>query len=75
MDITQTVAAAVRGLIAERGMSELSMAQESGIPRVTLRRRLAGQTAFTVQELADVGRVLDITVLDIVKRSETVVAA
>ena len=75
MDITQTVAAAVRGLIAERGLSELSVAQESGIPRVTLRRRLAGQTPFTVQELADVGRVLDITVLDIIKRSQIVAAA
>ncbi len=75
MDITQTVAAAVRGLIAERGMSELAMAQESGIPRVTLRRRLAGQTPFTVQELADIGHVLDITVLDIIKRSDTVLAA
>ena len=74
MDITQTVAAAVRGLVAERGMSELFVAHESGIPRVTLRRRLSGQTPFTVQELAEVGRVLDITVLDIIKRSEAVAA-
>lgn len=71
----QQVAAAVRGIVAESGLSELALAEQSGIPRVTLRRRLAAQSPFTVQELADIGEVLGVSALDILKRSQSLVAA
>lgn len=73
--VTQTVAATVRGIIAESGRSQSSLAEQSGIPRVTLRRRLAAQSPFTVQELADIGDALNVSVVDIIKRSHALIAA
>lgn len=72
---TQRVAAAVRGLVAEQAISELALAERSGIPRVTLRRRLAAQSPFTVQELADVGDVLGLSPLAILQRSQALTTA
>ncbi|MHB1063567.1 MAG: helix-turn-helix domain-containing protein [Georgenia sp.] len=67
MDSTQYAAAVadnVSGAIDTAGKSHLSLAQETGIPRTTLDRRLRsnGASAFSVSELKDIANVLGIKV-------------
>jgi transcriptional regulator with XRE-family HTH domain len=55
------VAAKVAAAMEAGGWSEKAMAEATGIPRVTLRRRLAG-AAFNVAELSAVASTLGTTV-------------
>jgi transcriptional regulator with XRE-family HTH domain len=65
MDTTNTYPRRVSEIVAEamvaEGWSEKAMAEATGIPRVTLRRRLAG-AAFNVAELAAIADALGTTV-------------
>lgn len=68
MDTTtypQRVALNVAEAMRAGGWSEKALAEKTGIPRVTLRRRLAG-AAFNVAELAAIAAVLGTTVADLV---------
>ena len=49
--VTQTVADAVETARLASGVSKKALAETAHIPRPTLNRRLAGVTAFTVDEL------------------------
>lgn len=51
-DTDRRVAAAVSLALAEAGIRWHIAADETGIPRTTLRRRLEGHTSFTMSELA-----------------------
>jgi transcriptional regulator with XRE-family HTH domain len=62
--VSQTVAEAMMA----QGWSEKALAEATGIPRVTLRRRLAG-AAFNVAELAAIADALGTTVTDLVDRA------
>jgi len=62
------VAAAVSDAMEAGGWSEKAMAEATGIPRVTLRRRLAG-ASFNVAELAAVASVLQTTVSDLINEN------
>lgn len=55
------VASKVADAMEAGGWSEKAMAESTGIPRVTLRRRLAG-AAFNVAELAAIADTLGTTV-------------
>lgn len=59
------VAQAVAAAMEAGGWSEKAMADATGIPRVTLRRRLAG-SAFNVAELAAIAATLGTTVTALV---------
>jgi transcriptional regulator with XRE-family HTH domain len=59
--VAETVAAAMTA----SGWSEKALAEATGIPRVTLRRRLAG-AAFNVAELAAIADTLRTTVSDLI---------
>lgn len=54
------VAANIKTAMKNRGISELSLAENAGIPRTTLNRRFRsdGADAFTVREVKAVARVL-----------------
>lgn len=58
--LTETVAGNVRGLMLAAGENPTSLARNTGIPRVTLLRRLNGQVPFSVDELEAVGRYLGV---------------
>lgn len=69
MDTTSAAAvtaAKVSDAMRTRGVSQKSMAESTGIPRVTLIRRLNGTNPFTVTELAAVAATLDVDVRDLV---------
>lgn len=59
------VAAKVAAAMESGGWSEKALAEATGIPRVTLRRRLAG-AAFNVAELASIAATLDVAIADLV---------
>lgn len=54
--VAQTVDEAIKA----GGYSQQAMANETGIPRVTLRRRLSGASPFNVSELDAIARTLGI---------------
>jgi ATP-dependent protease HslVU (ClpYQ) ATPase subunit len=66
MDITysQRVVGAVQGAIKEHEATELGVADATGIPRTTLRRRLAApdRSPFTVVELLAIAEYLGVDV-------------
>lgn len=64
-NFTALVAKKVVAAIEAGGQTELGIAEATGIPRVTLRRRLQGLNSFTVAELKAIATVLDIKVSDL----------
>lgn len=74
MDInyTQAVAEAVQAAMADRKFTQAGLAEATGIPRVTLIRRLRGHVPFTVRELHDIATALDTPVADLMPAVEDV---
>lgn len=71
MDVTTTeyphrVAQTVVSAMQADGWSEKALADATGIPRVTLRRRLVG-SPFNVAELAAIAAVLNTTVTALIE--------
>lgn len=64
---TRLVAAAVAEAMKAGDWSEKGLAEATGIPRVTLRRRLAGAAPFNVAELAAIADTLGTTVTALTK--------
>jgi transcriptional regulator with XRE-family HTH domain len=62
---SQSVADAVKAAMTEAGYTELGLSEASGIPRVTLRRRLQGTYPFNVVELAAIAAALGISIEDL----------
>lgn len=54
----EAVASAVRVAMAREKKSGRALADEIGMPQSNLSRRMAGETAFTVDELAVIARAL-----------------
>lgn len=64
--LTAVVAEAMRtAKVSQRAMAELT-----GIPLVTLSRRLNGHTAFTAVELAAIAEVLHLSIVEFALRAE-----
>jgi transcriptional regulator with XRE-family HTH domain len=61
-DATRRVAAAVSAALGESNLSVLSAAEQTGIPRSTLSRRLTGTSPFTITELDLLARLLGVSV-------------
>jgi len=65
------IAALVEQAISERS-SVWAVARDARIPRTTLTRRLKGETpGFYFYELEEICRVLDVSLLDLVKAAES----
>ncbi len=56
------VAAAVRAELGRRGKSQASLARDMDVPQMWLNRRLRGEVALSVDELAAIARALDMPV-------------
>lgn len=70
---TTTVAARVRELLDEKGISENRAAEATGIPRTTLRRHLLGNPpGFTIAQITLLASLLEVDdVSDLLRQSET----
>ncbi len=70
MDTTPTtwplVAERVAQAMEDQGVTQLGLSRSTGIPRVTLIRRLKGQAPFTLDELEAVAAELGIAMSDLV---------
>lgn len=62
-DHKERVADAVAAMLRDKGISHETAADRTGIPYRTLRRRLAGHgKAFDIDELAQIARLLGVTI-------------
>lgn len=69
--IARQVAVELRAAMASAGVSQRDMAAETGIPLVTLSRRLTGTgKGFTLDEVAMVASVLGLGLTEVVLRAE-----
>ncbi len=64
--LSQVVGAAIKSA----GESQRSVAAKTGIPLVTLSRRLTGRTSFTFAEVAAIAGVIGVSVVELVLRAE-----
>jgi len=70
--ISARLTAAVADAIKMAGLSQRAVSEQTGIPLVTLSRRLTGRTAFTVIELAAIAQVLNLSLVELAVRAERV---
>lgn len=56
----QHIATRIEALMQANGLSVATLAEQSGIPRMTLTRRLVRPSAFKMAELEQIADVLDI---------------
>lgn len=62
---TRTVAQRVRDAMEQKSLTEKGLADVTGIPRTTLRRRLTGNSSFTLNELDAIARYLGLPLVDL----------
>lgn len=69
--LARRIADEVRAAMADKRISQRDLAQATGLPLVTLNRRLTGVSKpFDVEELARVAGALGLSVVEIVLRAE-----
>lgn len=68
--ISQRLAEVVVAAIKAAGHSQRDVAEASGIPLVTLNRRLTGRSSFTIPEIAAISEVIDTGVTELFLRVE-----
>ncbi|WP_423791243.1 helix-turn-helix domain-containing protein [Mobiluncus curtisii] len=60
----------LRGLMVERGYDQQRLADRLGMARVTLSRKLNGQTSFSYEEITELADVLGVSMAEIIRRAE-----
>lgn len=71
-------AAWARAVVSEceaQGVDPEALAEATGIPRATLRRRLSGAAPFLVAEAAALSDVLGVSLAEMARRAEDLMAA
>ena len=69
--LDRQLTAEVREAVKAAGLSQRDLAGRTGIPLVTLSRRLTGQgRGFTVDELLRIGEALGLSLVDLALRAE-----
>lgn len=61
---------AVANALRSAGLTQRAVSEQTGIPLVTLNRRLTGRSAFTVLELAAIAEVTGLSVVELAVRAE-----
>lgn len=70
MNTTRATAEAVEAARKAAGISRLALSDQTGIPRSTLIRRLAGKQSFTVAEVEAIAHALNVEPSTLVKFEE-----
>lgn len=55
----------LKGLLAEKDMSQRELSKASGVTKSTLQRKIDGQHLFNVEEVLSICKVLNISLADI----------
>ena len=70
-DLAHQIAAEVRAAMAASGLSQRDLAARTGLPLVTLSRRLTGKgKAFDIEELARISDALGLSIVELAIRAE-----
>lgn len=59
---TAATGANVRGEMARKGVTQVKLAHALGISQAAVSARLRGQTPFDINELAQIARLLDVSI-------------
>lgn len=73
--VAESVGLAVRGAIAQAGLTQEEAAPRVGIPLSTLSRRINGLIPFTFPELVRVAAVTGVTLAELVSSAERIAAS
>lgn len=65
--LSRAVGAEVRRLLAERGMSGNQLAKAAGLEQTGVARKLRGTGVFTLDDLAAIAPVLEVTVAELIE--------
>jgi transcriptional regulator with XRE-family HTH domain len=68
--LSDAIAAEVRRLCAEQGMSGRKLAQSTGMTLSVVQYKLAGERPWDVDDLDVVARVLGVRVTDLIERAQ-----
>lgn len=68
--IDQAIAQVVSEAVKSANLTQRDVSEQSGMPLVTLNRKLRGATSFTVVELASIAEVLNVSLTDLALRAE-----
>lgn len=71
MDISRETAQRVTAAIEAAGRTPLTVAEQTGIPRTTLLRRLTGTSPFTVSELERIALMLCVEVHSLIPSTDS----
>lgn len=71
--LTQALGSVLTAAIKEDRRTQRDVSERSGVPLVTLNRKLLGRRPFTVLELAAICDVLNLSLTDVVLRAERAV--
>ena len=63
--LSEAVAAEVRRLLAERGLTGRELARRTNIPQPTIATKLSGKSALDLDDLDAICRVLEVSVSDL----------
>lgn len=66
------VGRAIRGLMAEQGMTQTQLASEAGITRSSLVKKLRGEVAISVDDLDRIAWALGVQVSTILRNAERI---
>lgn len=70
-DANPLIAAAVSRLLREKGIAQRDAADRAGIAFTTFRRRITGASAFDIDELTGLCRVLDVSLAALITYAES----
>ncbi len=68
---SQAVADAVRAAMAEKGVSQQTLATATGLKQQYISRRIAGRTAFDVEDLALIAAALAVPIARLMPSEQT----
>jgi transcriptional regulator with XRE-family HTH domain len=68
--LTDGLAKVVSDAMKAHGKNQRDIAEATGIPLVTLNRRLTGRSPFVITELIAIAEVLDVSLVELVVRAE-----
>lgn len=69
-DTSRSIAAAVSAALQEADLSQRAVAEQTGIPLVTLSRRLTGKKALDTDQLSVLAELLQMRVSELIARAE-----
>lgn len=69
-ELSTAVAAELRRLMDERGLSSNALAKATGLPQTTVYRKVNGKQVIDLNDLSPLAAALDVSVTDLIARAQ-----